>query len=118
MQMISERITRLGLSITDEVESMAETDLCSSDAFQLVLCVCRGLVDLTFGQSKLSLAPLLSSCCSSTLIKLDIRVDSFDDCLLLLDGRFECLSTCLILIDEIRPGSTTIDCTVRKWTHL
>ena len=96
---------------------MEETDLYSSDAFQLVLSVCRGLTDLTFGQSKLSLARLPPSYCSSTLTKLAIQLDSFDDCLLLLDGRVECLSTFLILIYEIRPGSTTIDCTVRKWTH-
>jgi hypothetical protein len=40
---------------------------------------------------------------SSTLLKLDIRVQCFDDCLRLLDGRFYQLHTLYIDLVQIRP---------------
>ena len=94
---------------------MEDSDLCSSDAFQLVLSTCHRLIDLRFCQSKLCLSRdyylgrLPLSCCSSTLTKLDIRLDSFADCLLLLDGRFDCLSTFVLSMDEIIPVLTSVD---------
>jgi hypothetical protein len=122
--MMNEQVTHFDLSIADEIEAMEPSDLGSSDALKLVLSTCRRLIHLSFGQSKLclsldfSLGRLSSSCSSSVLTKLDIRVEKFADCLLLLDGRFECLSTFLVLMEVIHPGSTTIDTTVGKIIHL
>ena len=119
--MLNNQVTRLDLPIADEIEAMEDSDLCLSDAFQLVLSSCRGLLDLRFAQSKLclsfeySLGRLLPSCCSSTLKKLDIHLENFTDCLLLLDGRFECLSTFVVFMSSIIPGSATVNNTVSKF---
>jgi hypothetical protein len=122
--MLNEQVTRLDLSITDDVEAMEDTDLCSSDAFQLILSSCRGLLDLSFGQSKLclsreySVGRLSPSCCSSILTKLDIYLENVTDCLLLLDGRFECLSTFIVVMSAIIPGSATVENTVSEHVSL
>jgi hypothetical protein len=44
---------------------------------------------------------------SSTLTKLCIDVDSFDDCLALFDGRLKNLTTCIVQISYITDGSST-----------
>ena len=120
MEVVNHQITRLALSITNEGEATEETDLCSSVAFQLVLSSYRGLLDLRFRGTKLSLSREFShgrlspSCCSSILTKLDIQVYNFADCLLLLDGRFESLSTCLVLMNKLGPESAGVDNTVSE----
>ena len=120
---MNEQVTHLALSIPNEIEAMEETDQCSSDAFQLVLSLYRGLINLSFYQSNLCLnhdyhlGRLPSSCCSSTLTKLDIQVASFADLLLLLDGRFKCLSTCVVSVGEIIQESTMVDNTVSEIHH-
>ncbi len=53
-----------------------------------------------------------TSCVSSTLTKLIITVQSFDDCLYFLDGRFEHLSILIISIIKIKDSSSNIDNTV------
>ncbi len=48
--------------------------------------------------------PPLPSFRSSTLLKLNIRVQTFDDCLYLLDGRFNQLHTlCVDLVHTHHP---------------
>ncbi len=53
-----------------------------------------------------------TSCVSSTLTKLNIMVNAFDDCLYLLDGRLESLSTLVIEIWAITDSLSNKDNTV------
>ncbi|CAF1537253.1 unnamed protein product [Rotaria sordida] len=50
-----------------------------------------------------------TSCVSSTLTKLNINVDTFDDCLYILDGRLDSLSVLIINIREISTPLSNID---------
>ena len=53
-----------------------------------------------------------TSCVSSTLTKLIITAQTFDDCLYFLDGRFEHLSILIINIIKIKDSSSNVDNTV------
>jgi hypothetical protein len=48
--------------------------------------------------------PLILNFRSSTLLYLDIKIQSYDDCLYILDGRFNQLET--LIIGVINPHST------------
>jgi len=87
--------------------------------FALILSIDKHLCDLTFSQysiNKKLFIPIFNlpttSCVSSTLTKLTINVNSFDDCLYLLDGRLEYLSTLIIDIATITDSSSNKDNTV------
>ncbi|CAF3560301.1 unnamed protein product, partial [Rotaria sp. Silwood2] len=76
----------------------------------------KQLVDMTFSEMsytrRLGISTFnlsLTSCISSTLIKLKIDVNTFDDCLYLLDGRLECLSILIVNIREISMSLSKID---------
>jgi len=78
------------------------------------------LTDLTFShwfpskELSISIFHMSStSCVSSTLRKLNIDVNTFDDCLYLLDGRFDSLSTLIVTIVKISSSLSNIDNTVR-----
>lgn len=78
------------------------------------------LTDLTFRQwfpnksESISIFHMPStSCVSSTLRKLNIEVNTFDDCLYLLDGCFDSLSTLIINIAKISGSLSNIANTVR-----
>ncbi|CAF2140517.1 unnamed protein product, partial [Rotaria magnacalcarata] len=58
-----------------------------------------------------------ASCVSSALTRLEIHIDTFDDCLYLLDGRFECLTTLIVNIRKIFVSKSNIDNT-KKLTKL
>ncbi|CAF5023462.1 unnamed protein product, partial [Rotaria socialis] len=79
--------------------------------FALILSISKCLIDLTFTERiRISFSNLPStSCVSSTLIKLKINVNTFDDCLYLLDGCLQYLSIMIIDIDEISDSSSNID---------
>jgi hypothetical protein len=84
--------------------------------FELILSLGKCLVDLTFSEwfsgKSLDISTLnitSTSYVSSTLIKLKIEVNTFDDCLYLLDGRLQCLSTLIIKIFEICDSLANID---------
>jgi hypothetical protein len=49
---------------------------------------------------------------SSTVTKLRVNVNTFDDCLFLLNGSIESLSTLIIRIYKIKRSSSKIDNTV------
>jgi len=75
---------------------------------------------LTFSQwschknSSLSIFHMpLTSRVSSTLTKLNIGINTFDDCLYLLDGRLDSLSILIINIFKISAPLSNIDNTVR-----
>ncbi|CAF5081148.1 unnamed protein product [Rotaria magnacalcarata] len=81
----------------------------------LILLLCKHLTDLTIGQfvggnvndSTFNLTSM--RLVSSTLTKMKINVNIFDDCLYILHGYFECLSTFIIDIDRISGSSSNID---------
>jgi hypothetical protein len=82
----------------------------------MILSTCERLCDLTFNQCILNKNLRVSifnlpttSCVSSTLTKLNINVNTFDDCLYLLDGRLECFSTLIVDISAITESSLNKD---------
>ena len=88
--------------------------------FSLILSLGKNLISLTFHQWFLDKHLTISifnipstTCTSSTLIKLNITVQTLDDCLFLLDGRLNCLSTLIITINKISHPLSNIDNTVQ-----
>jgi len=53
-----------------------------------------------------------TTCISSSLTKLIITVQTFDDCRYFLDGRLKYLSILIICIMKIKDSSSNIDNTV------
>ena len=110
VRLLNKQITELSLNI-DEKRNIS-TDTQRSLIFAMILCEGEQLRDLTFNEyilknpSRLKLGKSLSS---STLTKLNISVDSFDDCLYLLDGRFKSLSTLVIKIAADRDSLSRRD---------
>ncbi|CAF4791928.1 unnamed protein product [Rotaria socialis] len=79
--------------------------------FALILSISKCLIDLTFTERiRISFSNLPStSCVFSTLTKLKINVNTFDDCLYLLDRCLQHLSILIIDIAEISDSSSNID---------
>lgn len=104
--------------MSDMIEESSNDN--ESNPFKLILSLGKSLIDLTFCQrfpNRSFEIPTLNitspGCVSSTLTKLKIKVNTFDDCLYLLDERLPCLSTLIIYIFRIFDSSTNIDNTVR-----
>ncbi|CAF1318472.1 unnamed protein product [Rotaria sp. Silwood1] len=122
--LLTNQITHLNIEIKDE--TIAE--LCNenkSNIFPFILSLSKQLIDLTFSEmtytQRLGISTFnlsLTSCISSTLIKLKIDVNTFDDCLYLLDGRLECLSILIVKIREISMSLSKIDNTVSSFESL
>ncbi|CAF3352350.1 unnamed protein product [Rotaria sp. Silwood2] len=117
-RLLNNQITDLIVEIKDE-RTAELSDENKSSAFPLILSLCKRLRDLTFCEQlsnqglPISIFKLPStSCMSSTLTKLKIDVNTFDDCLYLLDGRFEYLSTLIVDIVKISISRSKIDNTV------
>ena len=106
-RLLNSQITQLNVDTYVTISEISDEN--ELNIFSMILSVGKHLSDLTFRQRLLknntttSTFHLPTSFISSTLTKLNICVDTFDDCLYLLDGRLECLST---LVIDIR---TTID---------
>jgi hypothetical protein len=84
--------------------------LSTKNIFDYIFTVFTNLIHLTFYESsyknRLSLSffePPLPTFRSSTLLKLNIRIQRFDDCLYLLDGRFNQLHTLYVDLTHIYP---------------
>ncbi|CAF4505026.1 unnamed protein product, partial [Rotaria sp. Silwood2] len=114
-RLLNNQITDLIVEIKDE-RTAELSDENKSSAFPLILSLCKRLRDLTFCEQlsnqglPISIFKLPStSCMSSTLTKLKIDVNTFDDCLYLLDGRFEYLSTLIVDIVKISISRSKID---------
>jgi len=87
--------------------------------FTLILFFCKHLTDFTIcqlygGRSVTDSTFNLTSMrpVSLNLTKMNINVNTFDDCLYILNGHFECLSTLIIDIHKIWDSSSNIDNTV------
>ena len=105
--------------INDPGRTQSVTDI-SINVFDRIFSVFTSLVELDFGSgnrrrfhARLKLSNLSSKMCvSSSLVRLRISVDTFDDCLCLLDGRLTHLSQLVVRISEIRDSRLSIDSTV------
>ncbi|CAF5220984.1 unnamed protein product, partial [Rotaria magnacalcarata] len=115
VRLVNKQITHFNLKT--EFRTTELFDRYEPTLFALVLSFAKCLTDFTFVQclrdaSTNSLFTLFSTnCVSSTLTKLKIDVNTFDDCLYILDGRLDCLSTLIIDIEKIRPLLSIIDTT-------
>ncbi|CAF1478481.1 unnamed protein product [Adineta steineri] len=116
IQLVSEQITHLNINIIDQ--NIDETDNSNDqlNVFELILSISKCLIEFTFHQSNKNnyqhlFIDHLSSTnpICSTLTKLNIEVNTFDDCLALLDGRFPSLSHFLVYIKNISSTSSDID---------
>ena len=83
------------------------------------MLVSKCLNDLTYRQKSsekyITIFPSnipYTHCLSSTLTKLTMNVNTFDDCLYLLNGCLQSLSTLIIRISKIDRSSSMIDNTV------
>ena len=117
---LSEQIKCLNIDIEDtfNIEYLERSEM---NIFVLILSICKHLNDLTFNQwfidqtRTISIAHLPStSCVSLILTKLNMSVNTFNDCLFLLDGRFPSLSIFMIDIADIDDESFNIDQTVSE----
>ena len=103
--MLTKQITHLSID-TKEPNGFISRTL--SKMFGLILSLCERLTVLNFCDVFLTRNWLISvfdlpseSYMSSTLIKLNINVATFADCLYLLDGRLDSLSTLIINVERI-----------------
>ncbi|CAF4645556.1 unnamed protein product, partial [Rotaria sp. Silwood2] len=114
-RLLTNQITHLNVEINGDRRGDL-SDENELNMFELILSLGEYLIDLTFSQwfpNRDFEIPTLNitstSCVSSTLTKLNIEVNTFDDCLYLLDGRLQCLSTFIIEIFEIFYSSANIN---------
>ena len=77
-----------------------------NDIYNRIFILCTNLkyLDLDFNDFSLSFEPLLTglpstTCCSSSIVHLRIKMHNIDDCLYLLDGRLSQLHTLIIKLD-------------------
>ncbi|CAF3939230.1 unnamed protein product [Rotaria sp. Silwood1] len=118
--LLTDQITHLNINIIDQITTELDDDN-ESNLFPLLLSIGKCLTDLTFSQwfccrenSQISIFHMPStSCVSSTLSKLNMNVNTFDDCLYLLDGRLDSLSILIINIRKISAPLSNIDNTKR-----
>ncbi|CAF1147435.1 unnamed protein product [Rotaria sp. Silwood1] len=104
--LFTQQIQYLNIDVSYDPKSKGSKIL--SSIFALFLSICKQLINLNFCQLFYDRkTPIciykfpLTSCISSTLIKLKVNVATFDDCLYLLDGRLKHLSTLIIDVKEI-----------------
>ena len=103
---LNEQITCLIIDMNDKPSDEASRDYLSL-MFSLTLYMCHRILKFHFCASSHRAMPRivrLSSwnAKSSTLTELQIKVESFDECLYLFDGPFPSLSTLIIYVDEIK----------------
>jgi hypothetical protein len=86
----------------------------TKDVYAVIFGFFENLKHLTIVLSSIKNYPLSSldylspmTFSSSTLTKLCINVDNFDDCLALLDGRLKQLTTFIVQVDFINEWTST-----------
>ncbi|CAF1457214.1 unnamed protein product [Rotaria sordida] len=114
IRLLENQITHITVDI--KIENVEKTNGSDPNTFLIILLVSKCLNDLTYLQkSSRKYITFLSSnisythCLSSTLTKLTINVNYFDDCLYLLNGCLQSLSTLIIRINDINRSSSMID---------
>ncbi|CAF3380291.1 unnamed protein product [Rotaria sp. Silwood2] len=114
LHLLINQITHLTVNIyLDKTEIPNENE---PNIFAFILLSGTCLSDLTYFQTLSGKYLTVSSmdisyisCLSSTLTKLRVNVNAFDDCLYLLNGCLESLSTLIIRIKNINRSSLKID---------
>ncbi|CAF3609710.1 unnamed protein product [Rotaria socialis] len=114
IRLLENQITHITVDVNiDNVEMPNRSE---QNAFLVILLVSKCLSDLTYRQTSsekyITILPSNISythCLSSTLTKLTINVNTFDDCLYLLNGCLQSLSTLIIRISKIDRSSSMID---------
>ncbi|CAF1166270.1 unnamed protein product [Rotaria sordida] len=114
IRLLENQITHITVDI--KIENVEKTNGSEPNTFLIILLLSKCLNDLTYLQkSSRKYITILSSnisyihCLSSTLTKLTINVNYFDDCLYLLNGCLQSLSTLIIRINDINRSSSMID---------
>ena len=110
IEMLNNQITQLHVHFIDKVDD-------DNDQFNLlesILSLSKCLIELTFHQSagyedrNLTVSQF-SSTISSSLKKLDIKLNTFEECLFIFDGRFPSLSHCSVYINKIFSTLVSLD---------
>ncbi|CAF4129116.1 unnamed protein product [Rotaria sordida] len=112
--LLSKQITHLTVNIYSKKEEISNGK--KRNMLPLILFIGHKLSDLTFLQEMqtkyITISYLNTShikCLSSTVTKLRVNVNTFDDCLYLLNGSIKSLSTLIIRIYKIKRSSSKID---------
>ncbi|CAF3173654.1 unnamed protein product [Rotaria sp. Silwood2] len=107
-----EQITTLVLMMNENIEGISMIDY-TTNVYGYILTFfqhlkCLSVIDSAKnGYPSFSLCDLPSTMCySSTLTKLRIEVNNFEDCLCLLDGRLKQLNTFIVQINDIENHSS------------
>jgi hypothetical protein len=98
----------INLHIDIKMETIQYSTI-ASEIFALILSLCKNLTGLNFfnmfGRKRCRTSLFLhlppTAYISSSLLKLQIYVETFVDCLYVLDGRFDSLSTLIIDVGQI-----------------
>ena len=110
------------LSITADEESTTESMMnLVTHIYARIFAMLTNLTHLDFVTNNHSLyePPCLknlpsTTCSSSSIVYLRVRVNTLDDCICLLDGRLSQLHTFIVIVDETENSATTVDDTVKK----
>ncbi|CAF2114504.1 unnamed protein product [Rotaria magnacalcarata] len=113
-RLLTNQITQIQVNTVDNIREISEGN--ELNILSLILSIGKYLTDVTFTHwwhnqgITFSFFNLTSTTCvSSSLTKLIILVQTFDDCLYLLDGRLKYLSILIISIIKINDSSSNID---------
>jgi hypothetical protein len=117
LHILTNQITHMMVDIDLGKRKVSPID--QSNLFQFILLHCTRLNELIFFEKSwdeyLTLSSLIiqnRNYLSSTVTKLTIYVNTFNDCLYLLNGCFQSLSTLIIRICESTCRSLTVENTV------
>ncbi|CAF2951075.1 unnamed protein product [Rotaria sp. Silwood2] len=115
------QISHLVVTINDDTTAIRIKNV-ATNIFANILAMFTNLIHLDFNfddnfvYPPTSFIKLLSTTChSSSIVHLNVRVRNFDDCLCLLDGRLSQLHTFIVKIDNIDDLSMSIRKKVRNF---
>ena len=113
---LENQITNLTIKIYSEKTEIPNQN--EANLFLLILLLGKNLRNLTFLQQSsreyLTIVSSYTACLSSTLTKLTINVNSFDDCLYLLNSSLNSLAALNIRIKKINRSSLIMDKKVNR----
>ncbi|CAF2784484.1 unnamed protein product [Rotaria sp. Silwood2] len=113
---IFKQITHLELSTIEyySYKTISQMDL-NKNGYARLFSVCQHLTHLNINGNYLRLdtwmrrnALPLTMCSSSSIVELNVNVNTIDDCLRLLDGRFNQMKTLNVTVDSIKAPSLNI----------
>jgi hypothetical protein len=115
------QISHLDVTINDDV-TFEQIRNMATNIFTTIFIMFTNLTHLEFKSEDnfvyvpSSLIALPSTTCySSNIVHLNVRVRNFDDCLWLLDGRLSQLHTFIVIVDDMYHSSMTFDNKVKNF---